>query len=505
MKKVFLSAIAMSLILMSAPLFAQTEAVDEFLGLESEVMPEMKGEQKFTLPELHDTDAWRVPPEKVEVDVTEPNKGQSYSITPWATQDPEEWLSISNWIVERDLKDKISDWKIRLRHENHKELVGKILQCRGECQIYRGTIPTKAQHLSQVLEGDELKTGKDSIAWIFMIDGSLLRLASDSSISMNEINLSKSEFFILARLNQGHVFWHPRNKQEMTPEFAAETDSMALPVMIKEANQQFYERALFKAQDDKAQLAEILNLDDTAIVNQTKATNDLKKSNNPGLTVSTKVMIVAPNASIVSTSVSFDFFYLPGGNSYFKKRDTELGEEFSLHLRGYSDAQVSVISNNDWHEVDSSGKKFQVSNEIPGGIQVLELLTRRIKTLELAREVWVKDFTLPLLAKLTDPESVAREFGYSMWVDENMPKRLNFLTEYTRRIETTNLQAMENLLTKLEGADKTFKRELSDEQYRESLKHYLLGLKSRYDKKKTRVKEMTDLQYYVWILKNGKF
>jgi hypothetical protein len=49
------------------------------------------------------------------------------------------------------------------------------------------------------------------------------------------------------------------------------------------------------------------------------------------------------------------------------------------------------------------------------------------------------------------------------------------------------------------------KKELSEDNYRASLNHYLLGLKSRYDGKKMRVREMNDLQYYVWILKNGKW
>jgi predicted metalloprotease len=77
--------------------------------------------------------------------------------------------------------------------------------------------------------------------------------------------------------------------------------------------------------------------------------------------------------------------------------------------------------------------------------------------------------------------------------------------EYTRRVETTNLRSLENLLTKLEDKGEKVRRDLSEDHYRSSLNHYLLGLKSRYDNKKMRVREMNDLQYYVWILRNGKF
>jgi hypothetical protein len=49
-----------------------------------------------------------------------------------------------------------------------------------------------------------------------------------------------------------------------------------------------------------------------------------------------------------------------------------------------------------------------------------------------------------------DANLLARDFGYSLWGDE-MSRRFDFLVEYTRRIETTNLRSLENLLVKLEN------------------------------------------------------
>jgi hypothetical protein len=47
-------------------------------------------------------------------------------------------------------------------------------------------------------------------------------------------------------------------------------------------------------------------------------------------------------------------------------------------------------------------------------------------------------------------------------------------------------------------------RELGDGHYRAALNFYLKGLKARYTNKKLQVREMNDLQYYVWILRHGK-
>jgi hypothetical protein len=566
MKKLIWSAFAMSLIVLSPQVFAQTEVVDDFLGLEVEpspiaeiqgkivtpeiqdapkrktapvrapikriepkviakeiapdpeipdeflgmememeldVLPVLKGEQKFTTPELHESD-WKVTEASAEIDLTEPNKGQGHSIIPWSTQDPEDWLSINTWLLERDIKDKNPEWKIRLRQADLKELAGKILQCKGECEVYRGSNKARVQHLSRILEGDEIRVGKDSMAWIFMMDGSLMRLSSDTSVSINEINFGKSELFILARLNHGHIFWHPRSKKEYPLELSPETDSLALPLRVRESNQQFFERSIFQEQKDDGHLAEIIELDDRAIRQQIKSINSLKEATNPQMTLGTRVMIVTPNSTIVSKEVSFDYYFLSGGKSYFKKRNSEAGEEFSLYLRGYTDTLVNPISETVWHEVEANGRSFSQLSDAPGPLQVVELLTKRIKTVELAREIWTKEFTVPMMAIRSNPEQLAREFGYTSWGDE-LEKRFAFLVEYTRRIETTNLRSIENLLVKLEGKGQLIKRELSDDQYRASLNHYLLGLKSRYDKKKMRVREMNDLQYYVWILKNGKF
>ncbi len=504
MKKLFWSAFAMSLIFQSLIVRAQTEGVDDFLGLETEIMPELAGEQAFTAPDLHESPSLRVKSQNVVQDVVSPNKGQNFSIIPWSTMDTIDWLSINTWLLEREIKDKTPDWKIRLRQADHKELVGKFIQCKGTCSVYRGSNKADTQYLSRILEGDEVKTEKDSVAWIYFMDGSLLKLSPETSLSIHEFNIGKSQIFVQARLNQGHIFWHPRNKADHPLELSPETDAFSLPLMIRSANQQFYERKIFESQTDFQRVSEVMNLDEQAIKDQIFALNKLKQENNLSMNIPTKFMLVSPNATIVSSEASFDYYYVPGGNTYFKKRTFQLGEEFSLHLRGYTDTSVNTISEMAWYEVDSNGRSFSQVIETPGVLQVTELLTKRIKTLELAREIWVKEFTVPMMNAVSKPELLARNYGYSLWGEE-LSKRYNFLVEYTRRIETTNLRSLENLLVKLENAGETVKRDLSEDHYRVSLNHYLLGLKSRYDSKKMRVREMNELQYYVWILKNGKW
>ena len=504
MKKLILSTFAMSLMSLSFGSFAQIESVDDFLGLEQELLPDLQGEQRFTKPELHASTEMKVVPEDVIKDVSVPTKGQNFSIIPWSGLDPEEWMNITTWVEERKIKDVTPDWKIRLREDAHKELMGKVLQCKGKCENYRGVEKARVQHLSRILEGDELHTDQDTVAWVFMMDGSLLRISPNSSVSFQEINITKTEFFFLMRLNQGHAFWHPRNKEELPVETGPETDSYSLPLMIREANQQYFERKIFKKQNDREHLSEVMDLDDKAVEKQFASLAKMKTTHNSLMTLGTRVMMVSPNATLIGKDVSFDFVYTPGGVAYFKKRQNTPGEEFSLGLRGYTNTNSLTISDPVWFEVEAAGRTFNPSESVPGTLQILELLTKRIKTFELARECWIRDFTLPILRDVGDAKKLAENQGYRLW-GEDQDKRAAFLSEYTRRIETTHLRTLENLLNKLQANGEKQNRELSEELYQKSLNSYLLGLKNRYDNKKMQVREMNDLQYYVWILKDGKF
>jgi hypothetical protein len=105
MLKLILSAFAMSLSIFQYCASAQTQRIDEFrefhiediLEIETdemvdsnrEILPELKGFQKFTSPDHHEKVDWKVTEKEVEVD-TRPLKGQSFSLIPAY---PSHWIS----------------------------------------------------------------------------------------------------------------------------------------------------------------------------------------------------------------------------------------------------------------------------------------------------------------------------------------------------------------------------------------------------------------------------
>lgn len=502
MKKLFLSAFAVSLLIMSLCASAQTDSVRDFLGLEEEVLPELEGVQRFTTEKLHESSEWKVSKEQVEID-KEPLRGQRYSIIPWGDQTPENFLDINIWLAERAKKDLEPDWKMRVRDQRHAELMGKVLSCIGTCEIYRGINSAKASYRSKLYEGDEIQIKTDSYAWVYLMDGTLVRLSSDTSVNFQELNVSKEKFFVLLRLNQGHLFWHPKDSTPLVADISPETDGGSLPLMLLPANQQFFERARFKINEDQVNLAEVLKLDEAAIKDQFQKINDSRVEHAKYKDFKTTAMIVAPNVTVVATHASFDFVSLLGGKSYVKKRGTREGEEMNLQLRGYLNTDASPITDEVWQEVSETGRERVAVSDVSGHLQVTELLTRRIKTFELARELWFAELTAPVIEALGDDKKLGLEQGYVLW-EKGMDERFQFLSEYTRRIETTNLRSIENLLKKMDNPSRP-DSVLTEKHYRSSLNHYLLGLKTRYTDKKMQVREMNDLQYYVWVLRHGKF
>jgi hypothetical protein len=502
MKKLIYSAFAMSLTLISLEAFSQAESVDDFLGLEMEILPDLQGTQKFTPKDFHtNLPEWNVADTQVEMD-KEPLKGQGYSMIPWSELDPENWLSIETWLHERKQKDKTPDWKVRLRDNSQTELMGKILQCRGKCFIYRGEKAVPVTHLSQVKEGDEIKTEKNTVAWVFLMDGTLMRLGPESSINMQEMNINADFVFYYARLNEGHVHWLPRRREVMAFQNEPETDSYSLPLLVRDANLGFYERQVYAKQSDKEYTSSLQELNDLSIRTQVEKLNNLWHQNYQRPMPYAKLLITTPNSSFVSNDSIFDLVYIPGHEAYIKQRPNQAGR-IEFQPRGYLKGEFTAIETDKWHTVSVNGREITKNEDPSSDLQILELLTRRITTIELAREIWIEKFTLPIMSRIADSKGLAIEFGYSIWGGE-VYQRIDFLQEYTRRTETTHLKSIENLMVKLEAAGKVMVKAPSDAAYKASLNHYLLGLKNRYSDKKMQVREMNDVQYYVWILKNGK-
>src|SRR5690606_37045480 len=120
--------------------------------------------------------------------------------------------------------------------------------------------------------------------------------------------------------------------------------------------QQYFERKIYQKKSDKIQLQESIHMEELAIKEQIGEINRLRQKNAQPSFFS-KVMVVAPNATLIGKSTSFDFLYIPGNKSFFKKREAQEGHEFSIHLRGYTNDVTNSVVEEGWFEVIQNGKE----------------------------------------------------------------------------------------------------------------------------------------------------
>jgi hypothetical protein len=170
----------------------------------------------------------------------------------------------------------------------------------------------------------------------------------------------------------------------------------------------------------------------------------------------------------MGTSPSLEMIVLLGGKSYFKKRSEETlslqkGETSShdlmLQLRGFDNKSLNTIQDDMWISVDEKGRNSALSEEIKW-FDVGEFITKRIPSIMLGREIFLSRYSEFAFREKYDPMVLAKVDGYRLWgkikADEGEKKadlelRLEFLKEYFRRVETSNLLASSRFRERLEA------------------------------------------------------
>lgn len=453
---------------------------------------------------LH-TDKWGVKPSKIDVD-GDVFKGQGKSMIDW-TVDHYTWLDFNHWKRQREARDKQPDWKIRLRESQHVESIGKIIKCYGVCNIFRERNAVDADYMSRINEGDELITGDHSYAWVSLADGSLFRISPKSSITFNEINIGTNDYFYFARLNHGHIHWQIRKTGKYTEQNLAETDLIFLPLMLKEANREYFSRMEFKEMDYSQSLL-YQTRKNPGHTFQYKKLNELINENPKVLNrKNIKVFIITANSSYLVENSHFDLFYGTNGKANFRFKSNMDGFEstdertskVTAYMRGYNNKEEKTLTENTWYEVERSGKSISEA-DFDQKFKTIDLFTKRTPTILMARELIIRKNFKHILDPEDESRKMAVNYGYRLWdkdQDEFKP-RLEFLKEYTRRTETTNITSMAKVFKDRDA------EEFDSSYYHRAVTEHVKKLKSLYNKSRSVVPELNELQYYIWILKYAK-
>ena len=399
--------------------------------------------------------------------------GQEQSSTKWGEIKLNNFLSFRDWKDQSDERDLAPGWETIIKERNHREIVGRFFQCVGICRIDRGVSFFNPNFKTAIYEGDEVKTVGESYAWIFLFDGTMVRLSPESSINFNELNIGIKENFLNARVNAGNILWLSRNELLLEEINARETDVLFNPLILREAIP-----VPDKKKYDEDDLVEMLTERQT-ILNQYKNLNNLIENNNKFTRGKpTYAFIVAPNITIMGPNPSVEIVSLLGGKTYLKSRSlATLGikkdlakdiaaEEIYTQMRGFENADLTKLESDVWQEVDEKGRSIIPETNNLNWLLVGEFITKRIPSLLVARELMLTEYSQFAFIEKYDPNLLAKNFGYRLWGSiksgpdtkkDDLELRLDFLKEYFRRIETTNLSSSTHFSERLRERGESLK------------------------------------------------
>ena len=118
-------------------------------------------------------------------------------------------LSLEKWL-ERNTQLEESGYfsTRRLDNKSVKNLVGKIIRKVGDVRIERDSALTKGSNGSFLYKGDTIETMETGATWIVLINGALVRVSPNSSISISEYIFNEKKMTFFLRLN----FWRITRK-----------------------------------------------------------------------------------------------------------------------------------------------------------------------------------------------------------------------------------------------------------------------------------------------------
>lgn len=454
-------------------------------------------------------DGWEVNPSELDEDRFK-FKGQARNLISWENLDPYKWLDFNEWVAERKIKDEKTGWRRKLREVGHSELVGRVLKCVGVCVNYRGSKRVLSEHKTKILEGDEFVTEPDSHAWILLVDGSILKVSAKTSVTLSEINFSKTEILVILRLNQGYIHFQTRIMGKFNPLERVESDLSFYPLPILNANREYYMIQDYRKLKNKQERLEYSIEKNPGYLSHYNELNRLSLENDEFFKKrNTRFYIYTPNVSIEGANSSVDLFFEPNGESIFQVNETVENFEKTdtrdqtkiVSFRGYNNKQQELPDNGKWYKVDRRGTQMSSLDYNTAALDTTREFLSRIPSIYLAREIWLKKYSRKILDLNLSSFELAENYGYRLW-DENKKQetmsRLNFVREYIRRVETTNLRSIAKLLKneKLKGYDKSY--------FAKAMRKHYDAIRNRKSRVNIMVREMSDTEFYLWTVKYGR-
>src|SRR5690606_30893747 len=123
----------------------------------------------------------------------------------------------------------------------------------------------------------------------------------------------------------------------------------------------------------------------------------------------------------------------------------DIQQQAVAYYRGYDNTNRFELEADRWFEMVKDGKGIIESPGFRDKYSYIDMLTSRVYTFELARTLFAHKDSAFLFNSELNYKDFAEKNGFRLWSNEELLKRISFLKEYTRRVETTNLASLEKI------------------------------------------------------------
>jgi len=370
----------------------------------------------------------------------------------WGDINALEWLDFQKWKKQALSDSKLSPWEEKVSSESFKEQIGYMVGSVGEVSILRGRGEIGPSLLTKIFEGDQIETGEKSYAWIYLIDGTLVRLSPYTSVSLIEYNWGEKENLFFARMNYGHSFWFSRDSRGFRPSLFPETDvlyqeSLERPTflgdVVGKAEFRRFKNLLGKDLRGKQDVVDLY-----AEINQSISYNQSRNKHYR----KTKNILLFPNGTIYGENLRLEAYYSLGSKTYFSQRPEKYyfasgttAKPLQFMGRGYKAGIESKIEAGKWFITGERGRELkELASEmaLDKGFRLSEVVTKRFPRLALVRELLFEKYSLPLF-NIKSSLLMAKRHQYKYWRDSK--ERFEYLLSHSRRAERKNLFALKKL------------------------------------------------------------
>ena len=135
-------------------------------------------------------------------------------------------------------------------------------------------------------------------------------------------------------------------------------------------------------------------------------------------------------------------------------------------MRGFENSELTKVESDKWLVVDEKGRNVAEAIDNIYWLAMGEFVTKRIPSLMVARELLLTKYSEFAFREKYDRNILASVDGYRLWGSiksssgekkDDLELRLDFLKEYFRRIETTNLLVSSHFSERLKDRGETIK------------------------------------------------